>query len=103
LYELTAIHTSFLPDVKQSFQGLFAALICFSAQRSENNYCSAEKHMEYFKRASSKLAPASTAILKHLDSLSLFKTNSVKHIGDQFFLSAGTKDCLKASHIPTPT
>lgn len=36
------------------------------------------------------------------DSLSLFKTNSVKHIGDQFFLSAGTKDCLKASHIPTP-
>lgn len=85
LYELTAIHTSFLPDVKQSFQGLFAALICFSAQRSENNYSSAEKHMEHFKRASSKLAPASMAMLTHLERFSLSKTDSVKHICDQFF------------------
>lgn len=33
LYELAAIHTPFLPNVKQSFQGLFAALICFSVQK----------------------------------------------------------------------
>lgn len=102
LYELTAIHTPFLPDVKQSFQGLFAALICFSVQRLKNNYSSAGKYSLCFKRASSKLAAASIAMFARLERVSLIlsETNCTKHICGQFSPLPETKDCLKVPHVP---
>lgn len=69
LDELTAIHTPLLPDVQQSFQGLLAALVCFSVQRLGNHYTSADQHSLCFQRASSKLAAAPIAICEHLENL----------------------------------
>lgn len=71
LDELAAIHTPLLPDVQQSFQGLLAALICFSVQRLGNHYSSADQHSSCFHRASSKLAAAPLAICQHLERILL--------------------------------